>query len=250
MENKKKKCSFKDHREIDAKYCCLICGINFCNKCEIIHSKFFENHRTFSLEKNIDEIYTDFCQEKNHNYTHLSFFCKTHNILCCAYCFSKIKTKEVGKHRDCEICLIEDIKEEKINKLKENIKNLEELSNDISKSIKDLKEIYEKMNKNKEELKITIQKIFTGIRNELNNREDELLLEIEKQYNELFFKDEFIKETEKFPNRIKISLEKGKQIKENNNDHNLNTLINDCINIENIIEEINTINKNIEKCKE
>ena len=62
----------------------------------------------------------------------LSFFCKTHNILCCSYCITKIKTKEIGKHRDCEICLIEDIKEEKIKKLKENIKHLEEYSINIT----------------------------------------------------------------------------------------------------------------------
>ena len=217
MENQKKKCSFKDHKELDANYYCLQCGINFCNKCEVIHSKFFENHRTFSLDKNIDEIFTGFCKENNHINNPLSFFCKTHNILCCAYCITKIKAKEIGKHRDCEICLIEDIKEEKINKLKENIKSLEELSNDISKSIKELKEICEKMN-NKEKLKISIQKIFTGIRNELNNREDELLLEVERRYDDLFFKDVFIKETEKLPNRIKLSLEKGKQINENNNE--------------------------------
>ena len=249
MENQTKKCSFKDHREIDANYYCLQCKINLCNKCEIFHSKLLENHLTFSLDKNIDEIFTGFCKEKNHNYYDLSFFCKTHNILCCAYCITKIKRKELGKHRDCEICLIENIKEEKIIKLKENIRNLEELSNDITKSIKELKDIFEKMNKNKEELKINIQKIFTEIRNELNNREDELLLEVEKQYDDLFFKEEFIKETEKLPNRIKISLEKGNQINENNNENNLNILINDCINIEKIIEEINTINKNIKKCK-
>ena len=136
----------------------------------------------------------------------------------------------------------------KKSKFKENMKSLEELSNNISKSIKELNDIFEKMNKNKEELKINIQKIFTGIRNELNNREDELLLEVESQYNDLFFKDEFIKEIEKLPNRIKISLEKGKQINESkNNENSLNILINDCLNIENIIEEINAINKNIQK---
>ena len=37
------------------------------------------------------------------------------------------------------------------------------------------------MNKNKEELKIKIEKLFTEIRTQLNNREDELLLEIDKK---------------------------------------------------------------------
>ena len=250
MENQKKKCSFKDHREIDASYLCLQCGINLCNKCENFHSKLFENHQTFTIEQNIGEIFTGFCKEKNHNNLSLSFFCKNHNQLCCVACFSKIKTKDFGNHKDCEICIIENIKEEKINKLKENIKSLEELSNNISKSINDLNEIFQKIYKNKEELKINIQKIFTEIRNELNNREDELLLEVEKQYGDLFFKEWFIKEAKKLPNRIKSSLEKGKQINEKNNENNLNNLINDCINIENIIGEINIVNKNIQKCKD
>ena len=153
MENQKKKCSFKDHREVEATFYCLQCGINLCNKCENFHSKLCENHRTFPLDKNFDEIFTGVCKEKNHNHYDLSIFCKTHNHLCCVACCCKIQTKEIGKHRDCEICLIENIKDEKINKLKDNIKNLEELSNNISKSINDLKEKIEKINKNKEDLK-------------------------------------------------------------------------------------------------
>ena len=52
------------------------------------------------------------------------------------------------------------------------------------------------------------------------------------------------------PHKIKISLEKGKSIeKEWNNDNNLNSLINDCINIENNIKNITLINENINKCK-
>ena len=198
MENQKKKCSYKKHREIDANFYCLQCGINICNKCEIFHSKLLENHLIFSIDKNIDEIFTGCCKEKNHNNLSLSFYCKSHNKLCCASCISKIKTKEFGKHGNCNICLIENIKDEKINKLKENIKNLEELSNNIYKSIKELKEIFEKINKNKEELKINIQKIFTEIRNELNNREDELLLEVEKQYNNSFFKKNLLKKVKNY----------------------------------------------------
>ena len=52
----------------------------------------------------------------------------------------------------------------------------------------------------------------------------------------------------KLTNMIKISLEQGKNIKEWN-DNNLISLINDCINIENNIGEIDTINKNVIKCK-
>ena len=46
------------------------------------------------------------------------------------------------------------------------------------------------------------------------------------------------------PNKIKKNIEKGKEININNNS---NSIINDCINIENIIQDINKINKNIEK---
>ena len=74
--------------------------------------------------------------------------------------------------------LLEDIKNDKINKLNDNIIYLEELSKTLQESINKTKEIYEKIIENKEGLKLKIQKIFTKIRNELNKREDELLLEV------------------------------------------------------------------------
>jgi len=63
--------------------------------------------------------------------------------------------------------------------------------------------------------------------------------------------EDIIKKSEKLPNKIKISLEKGKIIdKEWNDDNNkLNSLINDCINIENNIIDINSINESIKKLK-
>ena len=73
---------------------------------------------------------------------------------------------------------------------------LKDLSNNIENSINHLKTIFDKINNNKEELKIKIQKIFTNLRNALNNREDELLLEIDRQYNELFFNESIIKKSE------------------------------------------------------
>ena len=35
-------------------------------------------------------------------------------------------------------------------------------------------------------MKLNIQNTFTKIRNALNNREDELLLEVDKKFNELY----------------------------------------------------------------
>ena len=93
-----------------------------------------------------------------------------------------------------------------------NIKFLEELSNNIQQSIKDLKSIFEKMNKNKEELKLNIQQIFTKIRSEINNREDQLLIEVDQKFENIFYKENIVKESQKLPIKIKDSLEKGKII--------------------------------------
>ena len=175
-----------------------------------------------------------------------NFFAK-HIINYASACITKIKDEHHGQHIDCEICLIKDIKEEKRKNLNKNIESLEKLSLLLEESIKNLKVIFEKIKESKEELKTKIQKIFTKKRNELNEREDELLLEVDKKYDKLFFEEEFIKKNEKLPNKIKISLEKAK-IKDSdwNDENKLNLLINDCINIENNIEDINTINKKIE----
>ena len=55
---------------------------------------------------------------------------------------------------------------------KKNIKILEDLSINLQQSIKELNIIFEKIEKNKEEIKINIQKIFTKLRNVINDRED------------------------------------------------------------------------------
>ena len=110
--------------------------------------------------------------------------------------------------------------------------------------------LFEKIEERKEELKLKIQNIFTKIRKALNEREDELLLEVDKRYNEIFGDEKIIRESEKLPNRIKMSLEKGKLIDNNWNDSNkLSSILNDYINIEDNIKDINEINDNINKCK-
>ena len=240
-----RKCSSFDHKELNAISFCVHCKIYMCNKCEKIHSDLFKNHNIYNLNSNLNEIFTGVCQEKNHNYE-LEFFCKSHNVLCCSSCITKIKDDSHGQHTDCDICLIKDIKEEKKNKLNSNIKYLEELSISLEDSIKQLKNILEKIGTTKEELKLNIQKIFTKIRNTLNNREDELLLEVDKKFDDIFFDDEFIKKCEKLPNQIKSSLEKGKSIdKDWENEKKLNLIINNCINIENNINTINTIGEKL-----
>ena len=240
-----KKCSCIKHEEAKAIYYCTECKIYMCNKCENHHSELFPTHHKYTLDKDIKSIFTGFCKEENH-LDKLEFFCKTHNQLCCASCIIKIKTNGKGKHSNCDICILKDIKEEKQKQLKNNINILEELSVSLVESINKLKTIYEKLNENKEELKLKIQKVFTKIRNTINEREDILLSEVDKQFNDNFISENIIKENENLPTKIQLSLEKGKNIdKEWNDDNKLNSIINDCINIENNIKEITVIKNNI-----
>ena len=245
------KCSNSSHKENIAISFCHECKIYMCNKCDKLHSEFIENHHQFKLEneKTKDEIFTGLCKENNHQ-SELKFFCKVHNVLCCAECITKIKGKDFGQHTDCEVCLINDIENEKKNKLEKNIKALEELFTNLKESIKELKVLYEKLEKDKEEIKLQVQNAFTKIRNNLNQKEDELLSLIDSKYDENYFDENLIKKGELLPKKIEKSLEKGKVLnnyKENNTGIKLNQYINDCLNIENNISEIDKIKKNIEK---
>ena len=233
------------HIESDAISFCEQCKIYMCNKCLNHHKELFKNHQQYKIDKNNNDIFIDICKEKGHE-KKLEFFCKSHNELCCVVCVSKINEKGYGQHKDCEVCLIEKIKEEKKNKLNENIKYLQDLSNNLENSINELKTIFENINKSKEELKLYVQKVFTKIRSAINEKEDELLLEIDNKYNDNFCRDIIIEESIKLPNKIKKSLEKGKLSDDDwNNNNKLSSLINDCINIENNIKNINYINDNI-----
>ena len=236
-----KKCSLDEHKDLDAIYFCQECKISMCKKCEKDHSRLLKNHHVISLDKDINEIFTGLCTKPNHTLK-LEYYCKTHNQLCCVACIAKIKNKWNGQHKDCEIYYIVKIKNNVKEKFDKNMKKLEELSNKLEPTIKELKDIFEKINESKEKLKGEIQNIFTKIRTELNNREDKLYEEIETKYNELYFKEELIKESEKLPNMVKISLDKGK-IKENDwKDENLlPKLFNESINFENAIKNIDDI---------
>ena len=242
-----KKCSFEEHKEIEAITTCPECKIYMCNKCENLHSSLFKNHHPYHLKKE-DEIFTGFCKEKNHTMK-LEYFCKDHNQLCCSACIAKLNKKGDGQHKDCEVCDIESIKDEKKNKLKENIKCLEDLDNKFNENMKELKDIFQNIEKDKEDLKLKVQNVFTKIRNIINEREDKLLLEVDNIYNTKFFDEDIIKKGEKLPKQIKSSIEKGKLIDKEWDNNNLYSYINDCINIENNIKSINIIKKNINKYK-
>ena len=65
----------------------------------------------------------------------------------------------------------------------------------------------------------------------------------------MYIDKNIIKNCEKLPNKIKNSLEKGKKIgNEWKNENKLCSLINDCINIENNINDIKIIDKSIKNC--
>ena len=252
MEVQNKKCSFKDHKNIDAIKYCQECNKYLCNKCEKFHSGLLENHHTLALDKEIDEFFTGYCKEKNHHLHELNFFCKDHNTLCCPCCIAKIKTQGNGAHHDCNVCDINDISEEKKNNLSNNIKSLEKLYDLFQALLNDLKKAIQEIDDRKEEVKKDILQIFTGIRDELNKREDQLLKEVDQIYENKFNSkniDNIIKD-KKFSEKIKIYLDKGKIAEKDwNKINNKAILINDCINIENTIDKINNMNTSIEKYK-
>ena len=239
------KCSLEEHKEIKAIKYCPECGIFMCNKCDNFHSSLFKKHHP-NLLNNEEEIFTGICKEKNHY--KLKYYCKNHNKLCCGLCIAKLSEDGEGQHKDCEVCYIEKIKDEKKNKLKENIKYLEDLQNTLNESIQTLKTIFDEIEKDKENLKIKVQNIFTKIRNQLNDREIQILLEIDNLFITNYFDENVIKKCEKLPKKIKLSLEKGKLIDKQWDNNNLYSNINDCINIENNIKNINIINEIINKC--
>ena len=245
-----KNCTSKGHEKIEASNYCEECKIYICKKCESNHSILFPKHNIFKINEDLNQIFTELCKEKNHS-DKLQYFCKTHNILCCAKCITQIKDDENGQHNNCDICSIDNIKEEKKNNLNDNIKILEQLSLTIEESIKEIKNTFVKINTSKENIKLKIQKIFTKIRTQLNQREDELYKILEQKFDTIFFKEDIVIECDKLPNKIKTSLEKGKNIDFNlNKDNNkINSLINDCLNIENTIVYVKKLNDTMKKYK-
>ena len=82
--------------------------------------------------------------------------------------------------------------------MNENLKYLEKICNNIESSINDLKKIFEKINEEKEQLKMKISQIFTKIRNAINEREDELISEVDNKFNKFFFNEDIISKSADF----------------------------------------------------
>jgi len=240
MENGEIKCSLEKHSNKAAKVFCQDCKILMCEECNEAHLDICKIHHYQQIGKSSN----DKCKDAQ-NIKEIIFFCKTHDRLCNTKCNAHPKNGINGQKFDCEIFLLNNIEEEKRKILKENIKLLEyELKyiDDISKKLKKLTDII--FNK-KEDIKIIIQKIFTKIRNAINDKEEELFAEVDEYFDELFFQKEIVKEGEKLPKKIKTSLEKAKLIDNQWNNNKLNSLIKDCLNIENTIKEIGKIKNDI-----
>ena len=72
-------------------------------------------------------------------------------------------------------------------------------------------------------------------------------MEVDKQFNEIYFDENILKKCEKLPNNVKLSLEKSKNLEFS--EDKLALYINECINIENNIKDINKVNESIKKCR-
>ena len=154
------------------------------------------------------------------------------------------KKKEEQKEKIDKINMEKEDNQTIKEKLKKNIKYLEELSQNLQRSINELKNIFETIDENKQKLKLKIIKVFDTFRKAINKREKEILLQVDKKCEELFFSEDLIKESEKLPDKIKISLER-KNIPENEwNDKK--QLVIECIKTEKNIRDI----KNLKKCTE
>ena len=242
-----KKCSSKKHEKVNATNYCQECRLYMCEKCNEHHKEFY-THQILEI-KDFEESFTGICKEENHNNT-LDYYCKTHNQSCCDSCIIKFQKNGKGLHSKCEIYPIEEVKDQMKDNLNQNIKLLEELSISLDKSINELKDIFEKINENKETIKIKIQKIFTKLRNELNNREDELINKVDKKFEEIFFEEELIKKCEKLPKKVENSLSKAKLVNDKDKeDNHLNEFIYNCINLETYINDIKKLNENLIKSK-
>ena len=90
-----------EHLETNAITYCQECKIYMCNKCDKIHSGLYLKHHKYPLiEKDLKVIFIGLCKEENHSNI-LEYFCKSHNVLCCAACINKIKGKGNGQHSYC-----------------------------------------------------------------------------------------------------------------------------------------------------
>ena len=255
-----KYCSSKEHHNEIAISFCQKCEIYMCSKCDSIHNNLCPNHQKYDINlKNsfFSNNFTGFCPIKKHHQIQLEYFCKTHNELCCAACIAKIKDEENGQHKDCEVYSIKDIKNEKKENLNKNIFFLENLEKNFEKKYDEIKDIYNDIINEKKELIKIIEKMFEEIKETVNKREQELISEINNQFNDVYCSEDTFEKSKNLYKKINTCLNKGKNLNNNftnsdninnKNDINLNYFINECIDIEKNINEIKNIHEKIKKC--
>ena len=238
MNIKEIKCSTQNHENQKPYEYCIECNIFMCHHCFNNHQKNYNNHHLIDLFQNESKIFSYLCRE---DFNKLEYFCKSDAQLCCSTC------KE-SKHKNCDIIKIEEIKEEKKINFDKNINELENISNKVKERINLIKSFYEKNNALKEDLKSNILKIITNLRNKLNEREDELLSEVDNIFSSIYPDEKLILNYEKIPKKINAILDKRNSLDEQFNDSCLlNSFINDCINIEKDFNEIQEIVELIDK---
>ena len=137
-------CNSKNHEKTKAIEYCQECRLYLCNKCLINHKELYDHHLLNLNEEDNADIFTGICKEKNHTCS-LDYFCRDHNKLCCALCIVRHAKIGTGQHTNCNTCIVEDIFEEKKNKLNDNIKLLENMSKDIELSLNELKKLFDKI---------------------------------------------------------------------------------------------------------
>ena len=244
MEYNKHKCSTNEHLEINAFIFCKDCKHYFCDECQNFHSKIFSNHDIIFLNEEEDDIFTGICYEHDH-LNKLEYFCKTHNKLCCAKCITKIKDENNGQHKDCDINSLKETKIEKEKKFKENYDNFEEIKKSLGDISDKINIFQEKNNKRKEDLILEIEKEFEILKSALNERENQLLVEVDELFKKSSFEEEIIEENEKLPLKIRKSFDSINDIK--NKEIELNSEINYYLEFENNLNKIDELNESINK---
>lgn len=249
METTEKKCYTKSHANKKAIKFCLNCNKYLCELCLASHAKCDRKHELYSIDNELNLSFKGTCQENNHP-NNLDYYCSTHNNLCCAACLCKIKDKGDGQHTECKACSIEEIKEEKREKLNNNINILKDLAQNFKKKLKEVRKIYDKTNNQKEGTRTNIKNTFDELINILTLRKKELLKELDDIYEKNIFSDDFIKTYEKLPSKINYYIKKGKSVnekwEEDEKRGKLNIIINDCINIEKHVEKYQLINDRLQ----
>ena len=80
---------------------------------------------------------------------------------------------------------------------------MEDLYSFFQQNINQLNEKIKDFEINKEKVKQSIQNLFTKIRSAINDREDQLLLDVDKKFEKFYSEQNMLKKNEKLPNKMK-----------------------------------------------